>query len=115
MAKGRFLGVSVGLNVDSSYGKTWWGEGEVKMYLDGDSKYPPSTGQVRKIIWEAPGVWENLSTVTRVARSPVTSSREYNFYAGMFPTRSSSLRISVWSSSKLAVVCQKSAELLEKE
>ena len=22
--RGRFLGVSVGLNVDSSYGKTWW-------------------------------------------------------------------------------------------
>jgi hypothetical protein len=42
--KGRFLGVSVGLNVDSSYDKTWWGEGEVKMYLDGDSKYPTING-----------------------------------------------------------------------
>src|SRR5688572_549969 len=42
--KGRFLGISVGLNTDSSYSKSWWGEGEVKMYLDGDSKYPTIAG-----------------------------------------------------------------------
>ena len=42
--KGRFLGISVGLNTDSSYSKSWWGEGEVKMYLDGDSKYPTING-----------------------------------------------------------------------
>jgi hypothetical protein len=42
--KGRFLGVSVGVNVDSVYKNTWWGEGEVKMYLDGDSTYPTING-----------------------------------------------------------------------
>lgn len=42
--KGRFLGMSVGLNTDTSYSKSWWGEGEVKMYLDGDSKYPTING-----------------------------------------------------------------------
>jgi len=42
--KGRFLGVSVGLNSDSLYGKTWWGEGEVKMFLDGDTRYPTING-----------------------------------------------------------------------
>ena len=42
--KGRFLGVSVGLNSDSAYGKTWWGEGEVKMYMDGDTQYPTING-----------------------------------------------------------------------
>ena len=42
--KGRFLGVSVGLNTDTSYNKSWWGEGEVKQYLDGDSKYPTING-----------------------------------------------------------------------
>lgn len=35
--KGRFLGVSVGVNTDSSYGKSWFGEGEVKMYFDDDT------------------------------------------------------------------------------
>jgi hypothetical protein len=42
--KGRFLGISVGLNTDTSYSKSWWGEGEVKMYLDGDSRYPTING-----------------------------------------------------------------------
>jgi hypothetical protein len=42
--KGRFLGMSVGLNTDSVYDKTWWGEGEVKMYLDGDKDYPTING-----------------------------------------------------------------------
>jgi Protein of unknown function (DUF2961) len=42
--RGRFLGVNVGVNVDSSYGKTWWGEGEVKIYLDGDNSHPTING-----------------------------------------------------------------------
>jgi len=42
--RGRFLGVSVGVNVDSVYGNTWWGEGEVKMYIDGDSTNPTING-----------------------------------------------------------------------
>ena len=40
----RFLGVNVGVNADSIYENTWWGEGEVKFYLDGDSKYPTLNG-----------------------------------------------------------------------
>lgn len=41
---GRFIGVNFGL-VDR-YTKTgsWWGEGEVKMYIDGDSDYPSICG-----------------------------------------------------------------------
>lgn len=42
--KGRFLGVNVGVNVDSVYGSTWWGEGEVKMYMDGDGQHPTWIG-----------------------------------------------------------------------
>ncbi|GJG86254.1 hypothetical protein tb265_14350 [Gemmatimonadetes bacterium T265] len=34
--RGRFLGMNVGVRPDPSYGMTWWGEGAVKMYLDGD-------------------------------------------------------------------------------
>ena len=44
MGKGRFLGVNVGVNVDSSYAQTWWGEGEVKFYIDGDSAHPTING-----------------------------------------------------------------------
>jgi hypothetical protein len=42
--KGRYLGVSVGVFVDSVYGNTWWGEGEVKMYIDGDGPSPTING-----------------------------------------------------------------------
>ena len=42
--KGRFLGVSVGMNVNPVYKNTWWGEGEVKMYIDGDNKFPSWVG-----------------------------------------------------------------------
>jgi hypothetical protein len=42
--RGRFLGVNIGLITAPEYGKSWWGEGEVKIYLDGDSKFPTIVG-----------------------------------------------------------------------
>lgn len=42
--KGRFLGSNVCINANPAYRDCWWGEGEVKMYLDGDTKYPTLVG-----------------------------------------------------------------------
>jgi len=42
--KGRFLGVDVGINANPLYGNIWWGEGEIKFYLDGDKDYPTLVG-----------------------------------------------------------------------
>jgi Protein of unknown function (DUF2961) len=42
--RGRFLGMSVGVNANPVYDKTWWGEGEVKMFVDGDTKFPTING-----------------------------------------------------------------------
>jgi hypothetical protein len=43
--RGRFLGVNLGVIVDQKrYGKSWWGEGEVKIYLDGDEPFPTLSG-----------------------------------------------------------------------
>jgi hypothetical protein len=43
--RGRFLGVNVGVRVDTeTYFNTWWGEGEVKFYVDGDREYPTLSG-----------------------------------------------------------------------
>ena len=42
--RGRYLGMSVGVNADSIYDKTWWGEGEVKIFLDGDKQFPTING-----------------------------------------------------------------------
>ncbi len=42
---GRFLGVNLGIRCNQErYFKTWWGEGEVKVYLDGDTEYPTLCG-----------------------------------------------------------------------
>ena len=40
--KGRFLGASVTVLTNPAYEETWWGEGEVKIALDGDSSSAPT-------------------------------------------------------------------------
>lgn len=43
--KGRFLGLNGGVIADTDkYFDAWWGEGECKVYLDGDDKYPTLCG-----------------------------------------------------------------------
>jgi len=41
---GRFLGVNMGVLTNVAYEESWWGEGEVKMYLDGDGDFPTIVG-----------------------------------------------------------------------
>jgi hypothetical protein len=83
--KGRFLGMSVGLNADSSYSKSWWGEGEVKMYLDGDTKYPTIVGTGTEdyigSAWGL-GVFTNLYQGCTIAND---STRRFNFYRWHIP------------------------------
>ena len=42
--KGRYLGTNIGFITDPLYEKSWWGEGEVKIYLDGDADLPTLAG-----------------------------------------------------------------------
>ncbi|HEX3627912.1 MAG TPA: glycoside hydrolase family 172 protein, partial [Verrucomicrobiae bacterium] len=42
--KGRFLGCNVGARLNHSTTNFWWGEGEVKVYLDGDTQFPTLCG-----------------------------------------------------------------------
>lgn len=42
--RGRYLGMNMGVITDPSYQKSWWGEGEVKIYLDGDGEFPTLNG-----------------------------------------------------------------------
>jgi len=43
--RGRYLGATMGVVADTKrYGKTWWGEGEVKIFLDGDAEFPTLCG-----------------------------------------------------------------------
>jgi hypothetical protein len=41
---GRYLGTNIGVVGDSTYQGTWFGEGEVKVYLDGDNEFPTLVG-----------------------------------------------------------------------
>ena len=43
--RGRFLGVNIGVIADKKqFYESWWGEGEVKVYLDGDTAHPTLCG-----------------------------------------------------------------------
>lgn len=42
--KGRFLGSNISVNANPEYKDCWWGEGEVKIYLNGDKGYPTLVG-----------------------------------------------------------------------
>lgn len=42
--KGRYLGANIGINPNPLYKGSWWGEGEVKMYMDNDTDLPTLVG-----------------------------------------------------------------------
>jgi hypothetical protein len=42
--KGRFIGSNVSIHANPLYRDCWWGEGEVKIYMDGDSEFPTLIG-----------------------------------------------------------------------
>jgi hypothetical protein len=42
--KGRFIGSNISINANPAYKDCWWGEGEVKVYLDGDKNVPTLVG-----------------------------------------------------------------------
>jgi len=42
--RGRFLGCNVGVRALGDYKKAWFGEGEIKIYLDGDREFPTLCG-----------------------------------------------------------------------
>jgi len=42
--RGRYLGTNVSVHANPVYKDYWWGEGEVKVYLNGDTDYPTLVG-----------------------------------------------------------------------
>lgn len=83
--RGRFLGMSVSLVTDSAYGASWWGEGEVKMYLDGDRTAPTLVGSGTED-YLGTG-WGQGAFVDRFQGAPVAdqASRRWTFYRWHIP------------------------------
>lgn len=96
--KGRFLGMSVGLITDSTYEKSWWGEGEVKMFMDDDKEYPTIVGTgAEDYIGSAWGLgaFTNMYQGCTIAND---STREFNFYRWHVPDAiyfSKSMRVTI--------------------
>jgi hypothetical protein len=42
--RGRFIGTNLGMIADTVYGNSWFGEGEVRMFIDGDKNHPSLVG-----------------------------------------------------------------------
>ena len=43
--RGRFIGANIGILVNrKEFFSAWWGEGEMKVYLDGDTRHPTLAG-----------------------------------------------------------------------
>jgi hypothetical protein len=83
--RGRFLGVNVGVVTDPSYGETWWGEGEVKIYLDGDAAHPTLVGTGTED-YIGTG-WGQGVYVHRYQGAPIAdkATREWTFYRFHIP------------------------------
>ena len=82
---GRFLGMNVGINADSTYDKTWWGEGEVKIYLDNDAEFPTLIGTgTEDYIGTA---WGQGSFANRFQGCPIADekARQWCFYRYHIP------------------------------
>jgi hypothetical protein len=83
--KGRFLGVSVGVNINPEYGKSWFGEGEVKVWLDGDTKLPTINGTGTED-YIGTG-WGTGSFTNEYQGCPIadTARQQYGFYRWHVP------------------------------
>jgi hypothetical protein len=83
--EGRFLGSNISVKADSLYGDTWFGEGEVKMYLDGDDSHPTLAGSgTEDYIGSA---W-NLGPFNQLYQGATIvdkSKKEYAFYRYHIP------------------------------
>ncbi len=82
---GRFLGASMGVFTDDRYKGAWFGEGEVKVYLDGDNALPTLAGTgIEDYIGTA---WGQGVFACRTQGSPISDMKagRFSFYRWHVP------------------------------
>ncbi|MCB9726103.1 MAG: DUF2961 domain-containing protein [Spirochaetaceae bacterium] len=87
---GRFLGCNVGIRVLPQEGFSWYGEGEVKMYLDGDDEHPTWCGTgLEDYVGTAWGMGQHATTyqgAPLIAQAPEAGMPEFvSFYRWHLP------------------------------
>lgn len=83
--KGRYLGANIGVNGNPLYKGSWFGEGEVKVYMDGDTNYPTLVGTgTEDYISDG---WGQTKFITDYSGCTVAddSLREWSFYRFHIP------------------------------
>ncbi|MEI6048719.1 MAG: glycoside hydrolase family 172 protein [Bacteroidota bacterium] len=83
--RGRFLGTNIGVAANPRYKGSWFGEGEVKMYIDDDKEYPTIVGTgTEDYIGTGWGQDRFINTYTGCSVAD-TSTLEYAFYRYHIP------------------------------
>lgn len=85
IGKGKLLGVNVGVNAAPAYGTLWWGEGEMKIFLDGDKGYPTLVGTgTEDYIGDA---WGQSTFFNQYTGCPVADEKslQWSFYRFHIP------------------------------
>ena len=83
---GRYLGAHIGVRVDAErYGKTWWGEGEIKIYTDGDDEYPSLVGTGTEDYIGTAWGQERFAQMYSGAPLDNDETRTYGFYRWHIP------------------------------
>ena len=86
--RGRFLGVNVSVIADSkTYYKSWWGEGECKVYWMATRNFRLWPGRERKTISEPPGDRVSTPISIKAVTWPTRKTGSTHFIVTMSPIR----------------------------
>lgn len=75
--RGRFLGSNIGVIGSEKYRGSWFGEGEVKIFLDGDSEYPSLSGTGTE---DYIGTGWGQGEYTNAIQGSTVSDKEHDLY-----------------------------------
>mgnify|MGYP003412827234 FL=1 len=80
---GRFLGTNIGVMANPIYEGAWWGEGEVKMFLDQDNEYPTLVGTGTEDYYGSAwnqGIFHNLYQGSLISNDKTGQNAFYRYH-----------------------------------